>query len=113
MYVIHEPKEGSFHKAGITGKIFPIHDLTHKTEYFLVETEKGHETTIIEKESDFIYYILEGSGYFIIGKSKEACAAGDLVVIPAGTSFIYKGKLKMIASSTPPWNEAQEETIRK
>lgn len=112
MYVIHEPKEKSFEKAGIVGKIFPIHDLTHKTEYFLVETKKGHETTIIEKESDFIYYILEGSGYFIIGKSKELCATGDLVVIPAGTPFIYKGKLKMIATSTPPWREAQEEILK-
>jgi len=111
MYVFHPPKEWSFEKVGIKGKVFPTKDLTDKTQFFLVETEKGHETTIIEHESDFIYYILEGKGYFIINDIKEECSKGDLVVIPAGTKFTYKGKFKMIASSTPPWKEEQEETL--
>lgn len=111
MYVIKEPKEFSFQKAGIKGKIFPISPLTRKTEYFLVETEKGHETVIVEHTSDFIYYILEGKGYFVIDGEKESCRAGDLVVIPAGKTFTYKGNLKMIATSTPLWREDQEETL--
>jgi len=110
-HVFHPPKEYSFEKVGIKGKIFPIKELTTKTHYFLVETEKGHEITIIEHECDFIYYILEGKGYFLINDIKEKCSRGDLVVIPAGSKFSYKGKLKMIASSTPPWWEEQEEAL--
>jgi mannose-6-phosphate isomerase-like protein (cupin superfamily) len=79
----------------------------------LVETEQGHETIIIEHKSDFIYYILEGNGYFVINDDKETCSQGDLVVIPAGTKFTYKGKLKMLLSCTPPWKEEQEETPNK
>lgn len=111
MYVLKEPKEISFEQVGIKGKLFPMQDITNKTQYFLVDTETGHETTIIEHKSDFIYYILSGDGYFIINDSKEDCSAGDLVVIPAGAKFTYKGKLKMITTSTPPWKEEQEETI--
>jgi mannose-6-phosphate isomerase-like protein (cupin superfamily) len=111
-YVFHPQEEYSFEKAGIKGKIFPIKELTTKTHYFLVETEKGHETTIIERECDFIYYILEGKGYFLINDTKEECSKGDLVVIPAGSKFTYKGKFKMIVSSTPPWREEQEKTLR-
>lgn len=111
MYVIKEPKENSFGKAGVKGKIFPIENLTSKTQYFLVETEKGHITTIIEHDCDFIYYILEGNGYFMINGRKEDCSRGDLVVVPAGAKFTYKGKLKMIATSTPPWYEIQEEVV--
>jgi mannose-6-phosphate isomerase-like protein (cupin superfamily) len=111
MYVIKEPKDFSFQKAGIKGKIFPISSLTRKTEYFLIETAKGHETVIVEHTCDFIYSILEGNGYFVIDGKKESCTAGDLVVIPAGKTFTYKGNLKMMATSTPPWQEDQEETL--
>lgn len=111
MYVIHEPKEISFKKVGIVGKIFPIEKLTNKTEYFLVTTEHGHQTAIIEHGCDFIYYVLQGKGYFVVDGHKETCRAGDLVVIPAGRTFTYKGRLKMIATSTPPWWEGQDETL--
>jgi len=111
MHVIKEPKKPTFDKVGIKGKIFPIKDLTDKIHYFLVTTEKGHTTTIIEHKCDFIYYILKGKGYFEINGKKENCSAGDLVVIPAGSAFTYKGKLKMIVTSTPPWKEDQEETL--
>ena len=94
MYVLKAPKEFSFEKVGIKGKIFPAQDLISSTNFVLIETENGHETTIIEHKSDFIYYILEGNGYFLINDTKEECSQGDLVVIPAGTKFTYKGKLK-------------------
>lgn len=93
------------------GKLFPTFGLTAETEFFLVETETGHETTIIEHDCDFCYYILEGQGYFKIEDTKEECFPGNLVVIPSGTKFTYKGRLKMLATSTPPWEEEQEETI--
>lgn len=112
MYVIKEPKEFSFDKVGIRGKIFPLSNLVQNTSFVLVYTEHGHETTIIEHESDFIYYILEGNGYFIIKDVKEECSQGDLVVIPAGTKFTYKGRLKLLLSCTPPWRVKQEETLQ-
>lgn len=111
MYVFKEPKDFSFQKAGIKGKIFPSHELTRKSEHFLVVTDEGHATTIIEHKSDFIYYVLKGRGYFIINGQQESCKTGDLVVVPAGSTFTYKGNLKMIATSTPPWEEGQEETL--
>jgi len=111
MYVIKELEKSSFEKVGIKGKIFPMDNLTEKTSFVLVDTEMGHETTIIERDSDFIYYILEGNGYFIVNGVKEQCSQGDLVVIPAGKKFTYKGKLKLLLSCTPPWKEEQEETI--
>ncbi len=91
--------------------MFPSQELTDKTEFVLVDTETGHETTIIEHGSDFIYYILNGDGFFEINGEKEKCASGDLVVIPAGNKFTYKGRLKMLLIVTPPWQEGQEETL--
>lgn len=109
-HVYNEPSETSFAKVGITGKIFPIEGLTDQVEFVLVETETGHETTITEHKCVFSYYILSGEGYFEIEGEREECAAGDLVVIPAGTKFTYKGKMRLLLTVVPPWFEDQEET---
>jgi mannose-6-phosphate isomerase-like protein (cupin superfamily) len=111
MFVIKEPEDYSFGKFDIRGKIFPAGELTKKESFVLIETEKGHETTIRQRECDFCYYVLEGSGYFEINDNREDYGAGDLVVIPVGNKFTYKGKMKLLLNCTPPWTEAQEETI--
>ncbi len=111
MYVLHESLSPSFGKVGIKGKIFPSQELTSNAGFVLVTTETGHETTIIEHESTFVYYVLEGSGFFEVNGDREECVVGNLVVIPAGNTFTYKGKLKMLLVTTPPWREDQEETL--
>jgi mannose-6-phosphate isomerase-like protein (cupin superfamily) len=72
-HILKLPKKYSFKKVGIKGKNFSVADITPRTGICQIETEKGHETTIIELACDFIYYILEGKGHFIIeGKKKIA-----------------------------------------
>jgi mannose-6-phosphate isomerase-like protein (cupin superfamily) len=111
MFVIKEPENYSFDKIGHKGKIFPTTELTNKTQFVLMEVENKLEITLSQSECDFCYYILEGRGYFEINGVREECAVGDLVVIPAGNKFTFGGKMKMLLNSTPPWTEAQEETI--
>ena len=111
MYVIHEPDDVSFDKVGIKGRIFPSDNLSQDLEFVLIDTNTGHETKIVEHKSTFAYYILEGSGYFEIDGTKEACTKGDLVVIPPGHAFIYKGTMRLLLIASPPWQEDQEETL--
>lgn len=111
MYVINEPDELSFEKVGIKGKIFSTSDLTQDLEFVRIDTDAGHETRIIEHKSTFCYYILEGSGHFEIDDSVEDCVKGDLIVIPAGKAFTYKGSMQLLLIDTPPWQEDQEETV--
>lgn len=111
MPVFSPPTKPTFSRVGVTGKIFPTKDIIESTEFLIIETQAGHDTTIIEKACDFCYYILEGSGYFIINDQKETCGVGDLVVIPKGTPFTYKGHLKMLLTVTPPFFPEQEEII--
>lgn len=112
MHVHKEPTELSFNRVGVQGKIFPTSQLTNRTEFLIITTVTGHETTIIEHECDFSYYILEGSGTFIINDIKESCRVGDIVVIPAGNKFTYRGKLKMLLNVTPPFRPEQEQVVK-
>jgi len=110
MFVIKEPNN-SFDKIGHKVKIFPTENLIGRAQFVLVEVENRLEAVLLQKECDYAYYVLEGSGYFEINGAREDCAAGDLVVIPAGNKFTYKGKMKMLLNCTPPWREEQEETV--
>ena len=110
-HVLRKPKNYSFEKVGIKGKKFSVIDITSKTGVCQIETEGGHETTIIEHKCDFIYYVLEGNGHFEINGEKELCTKEDLVVIPSGSKFRYEGTLKMLLISTPAFYPEQEETV--
>jgi mannose-6-phosphate isomerase-like protein (cupin superfamily) len=111
MHIIKEPVEYSFDTAGQKGKVFPINHLVKKTQIVYIEMEKKLDATLIEYECDFIYYVLEGKGYFLINDKKEKCKKGDLVVIPAGTKFTYVGKIKLLLVTTPPYSPKQEEIL--
>lgn len=110
-HVFKLPNNYSFEKVGIKGKIFSVAGIVQKAGVCLIETETGHTTTIIEHKCDFIYYVLEGIGYFEINNQKENCIKDDLIVIPAGLKFRYVGKLKMLLITTPPFYPEQEETL--
>jgi mannose-6-phosphate isomerase-like protein (cupin superfamily) len=110
-YALPEPKNWDFERAGIRGKVFPTNELTGHAGFLIIETKTGHETTIIEHESDFIYYIISGSGTFKIGETTVTCASGDLVVVPHSKKFTYKGQLRMLLVSTPVWSAEQEEVV--
>ena len=110
-HVLKLPSEYSFEKVGIKGKKFPANEVSSNTGFALIETEKGHETEIIERECDFIYYVLDGAGFFTINGIDEVCEKDNLIVIPAGSRFKYTGNLKMLLTSNPAFYPEQEETV--
>jgi mannose-6-phosphate isomerase-like protein (cupin superfamily) len=110
-YVVEEPADWSFDRAGVRGKLFPAGELTNSCEQLIIETETGHETTIVEDECDFIYYVLEGQGSFEINGEHLPCETGNLVVVPHGNAFSYAGRLRMLLTCTPPWSPEQEKVL--
>lgn len=110
-YVLKRPQDYLFEKLGIKGKKYDVASLTKKSGFVYIETEKGHETVIRNQVCDCYYYILEGKGYFVINDKKEEFEKDDLVVIPAGLKFTYKGTCKMLRATTPAYYPEQEETL--
>jgi mannose-6-phosphate isomerase-like protein (cupin superfamily) len=111
MHIYNEPKDYSFIKVGIKGKKFLSNESGINAGIAIIETETGHETTIIEHKCDFIYYVLEGTGYFEINGVKEDFSKGNLVIIPHGSAFTYKGNAKFLLVTSPPFFPEQEETV--
>ncbi|MBU4246333.1 MAG: hypothetical protein ABIF85_02090 [Nanoarchaeota archaeon] len=111
MPVIRLPKEYSFEKFGIKGRTFDTKSINNAIKFNIIETEKGHETRIREKECTFHYFIIEGAGNFEIDGNVKSCQKGDLVIVRKGAAFKYTGKMKMLLVSQPWWNPEQEEIL--
>jgi len=111
MPVYKEPTVYSFVRVGIKGKKFIKDESGNNAGIALIETESGHQTNIIEHKCDFIYYVLEGDGYFEINNVKDNFSKGNLVIIPHGSKFTYKGKAKFLLVTSPPFYPEQEETL--
>ena len=77
-----------------------------------VHVEEGHFEEFYNKVSDFVYSIIGGYGTFVLDDEKHEVSSGDLVVALAGTRIHYFGKMDMILSIAPAFNEAVEVHVR-
>ncbi len=76
------------------------------------ETEIGHAEEFLHETSDFIFYIIEGSGVWVIEDEEYPAEGGDVVIVPAGKRFYYRGALKQVCVTAPAWDEQHEKHIR-
>ncbi len=50
-----------------------------------------------------MYYVLKGSGAFIIEGQETEVETGDLIVIPRGVTYQDKGKMTLLCFNSPRW----------
>lgn len=92
-------------KFGIKLGIYPA---VGNCEVVVVETQTGHNQEFYDKVSTFNYLILEGSGSFFLDDEEVVVSQGDFISIQPNTRLYYKGKMKLILITTPPWKEGNE-----
>lgn len=101
-YIYSLPTTASFTGKGLLGYTFgPLKQ--KDLEVYYVEVEKGHDVFMISKKITRTYYILSGSGHFVIGDHRYDVSPGMLVEIPPKTEYCYSGKMTLIAVSKPRW----------
>ena len=76
------------------------------------ETETGHAEEFLHETSAFIFYIIEGNGVWVIEDEEFPVEAADVVIVPPGKRFYYKGNLKQVCITAPAWEEAGEKHVR-
>ncbi len=98
-YIISRAQAEHFTWEGINGWSYTTseHSCQSKVTYFEIDNLRAQATN---SNSDRFYYILGGSGYFVIEGDAKPVGPDDLVIIPTGVNFSYepdKGEtLKML-----------------
>lgn len=77
-----------------------------------VHVDEGHFQEFYDKESAFIYSIINGSGIFYLNDEPVDAQTGDLIVIPAKTRIYYFGTMDMVLTVVPAFNPDNEVHVR-
>jgi len=99
-------------KHGVRMRIYNGKDQCPQAAVAYQETERGHAEEFLHEKSWFIYYIIEGSGAWVIEDVEHAVTAGDVVIVPPGKRFYFKGALKQVCVTSPAWEEEFERHVR-
>lgn len=91
---------------GINLDVYPTIDGV--CEVVLVNTDEGHNQEFYDRISTFTYIVIEGEGSFFLNDEEVKVGEGDFISIKPETKIYYKGKMKLILVTTPPWKPENE-----
>lgn len=77
------------------------------------ETATGHAQEFRHHTSAFVFYVIEGAGEWVVDGVVLPVQATDVVVVPPGAAFYYRGDLKQVCLTAPAWTEEDEEVLRQ
>lgn len=76
--------------------------------FVIAETTAGHNEEFYHVTSTFHYLVLKGSGSFFLDDEEVAVEEGDFLSISPKTRIYYKGAMKLLLITNPPWNAENE-----
>lgn len=101
-----------FEKQGVTMRVYNSKEQCENAAIVYQETSVGHSEEFYHTKSHFIFYIIEGEGTWYIEDEPYNVASGDVVIIPPGKRFYYKGTLKQVCITSPAWEAEFEHHVR-
>ena len=107
-------RKDAFHtsKNGVDMWIYNGGDQLPEAAVVYQETQTGHAEEFRHRKSAFIFFIIEGVGEWVIEGETFPIKAHDVVIVPAGKKFYYRGNLKQVCITAPAWETEHEEHIR-
>jgi ethanolamine utilization protein EutQ (cupin superfamily) len=97
-------------KFGVDITIFDEHVATNNLVY--EEVTIGHLEEFYDSVSTHMWFIIEGTGTFVIDDEKVVAGPKDLVVVPPNKRIHYFGSMKMLLCTTPAFDPANEHHVR-
>ena len=111
--MIYKKKDSTaIEKHGVKMWIYNSKDDCAHAAVAYQETKQGHAEEFFHEKSAFIYYIIDGKGEWIIEDKQYEVDKGDVVIVPPGKRFYFKGNVKQICITAPAWEERYERHVR-
>jgi mannose-6-phosphate isomerase-like protein (cupin superfamily) len=110
--IIHRGDAVAFTKQGVRMWAYSGERECPEAAVVYQETEIGHAEEFYHDRSAFIFYIITGRGVWVIEDEEFPVEATDVVIVPPGKRFHYRGALKQVCVTAPAWNEEGEHHVR-
>jgi mannose-6-phosphate isomerase-like protein (cupin superfamily) len=99
-------------KQGVQMWVYNDKDNCPNAAVVYQEIEHGHAEEFYHDKSAFIFYIIEGQGTWVIEDQEFPVEATDVVIVPPGKRFYYRGTLKQVCITAPAWEAEYEHHVR-
>ena len=109
--IISQDKAIALSKSGVDMWIYSGRDECPHAAIAYQETAVGHAEEFRHHKSAFIYFIIEGEGEWVIEGEAHPVKAHDVVIVPPGKRFYYRGTLKHVCITAPAWEPEFEESL--
>ncbi len=96
-------------RPGFTASVYNSKSKLSVLNTVYVDCFGAHEKVFVKK-SHRLYFVMQGSGTFIVGKKTYKVKSLDVVVIPPKTPYSYKGKMKLFEANFPATG-AEDEVV--
>jgi mannose-6-phosphate isomerase-like protein (cupin superfamily) len=100
--ILSKPTDPTFKRDGLEGFRFPTE--SKNVEVYYVDCERGHGGIVSSDSITHVYYVIDGSGEFIIDGNNLHVSAGQVVEILPNHTFDYNGQMKMVMIMEPPFS---------
>jgi mannose-6-phosphate isomerase-like protein (cupin superfamily) len=107
MTYTHTKEEAIAHKE-VFGVDLAVYPSFGSCEVVVAETETGHNQEFYHRTSTFNYLILDGEGSFFLNDEEVLVSKGDMLSILPGTRIYYKGTMRFVLVTNPPWRKEDE-----
>ncbi len=101
-----------FEKYGVDMSLYINNEDVPAASVLHLDVKGGHYEEFYHDKSTFIYYVIEGSGSFFLNGEENKVSATDLIVAKPGTKIYYLGKMKLLLTCAPRWEEQYEHHVR-
>ncbi|WP_020122443.1 cupin domain-containing protein [Streptomyces canus] len=99
-----------FRKHGIDLTVYRQNDPAATVVH--VHVERGHFQEFYNVRSSYIYYIVDGQGTFYLDGEAVEVGATDLISVPPGIRIYYLGRMEMVLTVAPAFDERDERHVR-
>jgi mannose-6-phosphate isomerase-like protein (cupin superfamily) len=93
-----------FDNEGFSGNVYVEGDSGQGFNALLVEVHGHHPRKRILEGNTRAYYVVSGTGTFILEEVEHHVQENDLFVIPAGGEYEYTGEMKLFEFNVSPDN---------
>ena len=105
------PLEATFVQRGLRGYRYPLK--LQSSEFYLIESEHGHDDFVKSPDITHLYYVIEGAGVFMVDDERIPVESGSCIEIPPGATFAYSGKMRLLLFMSPPFSDGRVEVVRE
>lgn len=77
-----------------------------------VRVEVGHLQEFYNTRSTYLYYVVSGSGTFMVDDEPHPVGPSDLVTVLPGTRVHYFGAMEVVLTVAPAFDERDEHHVR-